>query len=159
MCMYIYIYIDVHIYIYVYIYVYIDLDVWHDPTNNNIEMQHVATMKILVNWLVVFMIQENWFVHLFAMLQVGKFVKTTEALSNWLKGLMIIQNSEYYCKTGLCLAGSAQFYTRFTRKLFLELEWCAQLDSDDFGYLLVNKRSYGKWPFIVDFPIKIGDFP
>ena len=24
---------------------------------------------------------------------------------------------------------------------------------------LENKRSYGKWPFIVDFPIKHGDFP
>jgi hypothetical protein len=27
------------------------------------------------------------------------------------------------------------------------------------NYPLVNKHSYWKWPFIVDFPIKKGDFP
>jgi hypothetical protein len=27
------------------------------------------------------------------------------------------------------------------------------------GYPLVNKHSYWKWPFIVDLPIKNGDFP
>ena len=26
------------------------------------------------------------------------------------------------------------------------------------GYPLVNKHSYGKWPFVVDFPIENGDF-
>ena len=29
----------------------------------------------------------------------------------------------------------------------------------DFGYPLVISHSYWKWPFIVDFPIKNGDFP
>ena len=28
-----------------------------------------------------------------------------------------------------------------------------------FPYPLVNKHSYRKWPFIVDFPIENGDFP
>ena len=28
-----------------------------------------------------------------------------------------------------------------------------------FAYPLVNQHSYWKWPFIVDFPIKNGDFP
>ena len=27
-----------------------------------------------------------------------------------------------------------------------------------FRYPLVNKHNYGKWPFIVDFPIENGDF-
>jgi hypothetical protein len=29
----------------------------------------------------------------------------------------------------------------------------------EYGYPLVNKHSNGKWLFIVDFPIKNGDFP
>ena len=31
--------------------------------------------------------------------------------------------------------------------------------AQDLGYPLVNKHGYGKWPFIVDLPIKKSDFP
>ena len=37
--------------------------------------------------------------------------------------------------------------------------FCTPSRSAPENYRLVNKHSYGKWPFIVDFTIKNGDFP
>ena len=43
----------------------------------------------------------------------------------------------------------------------MEVHWRNGRSNWDMNYSkypLVNKRSYGKWQFIVDFPIENGDF-
>jgi hypothetical protein len=37
--------------------------------------------------------------------------------------------------------------------------WVQMINPIVEAYPLVNEHSYWKWPFIVSFPIKIGDFP
>ena len=71
-----------------------------------------------------------------------------------------------HCNTHLYTSGFTWVGLTYSRHILTAseaskiLRGCIRMELQFVGsYALVNKHSYGKWPLIVDFLIKNGDFP